>query len=71
MKLGQRKSCPQCGLVGHSTPTCHVVARGAHLPDRYDAQAQELVPTPGPAEHLGTGDMRVLVARLLRSGGKP
>jgi hypothetical protein len=71
VKHGTRKKCPQCGLEGHSTPACHVAARGSAFADQYDARAQELVPTPGPSEHVRVRDVRALVARLLRSGGRP
>ena len=70
MRKGQRKKCPQCGMVGHTSPVCHVAARGAFDPDEHDLRAQELVPTLAPGEHVRPGDVRVLVARLLRSGGR-
>jgi hypothetical protein len=63
-------TCPRCGMSGHTTPSCHVEARGAEGPDEHDRLAQELVPSPGHSGNVPIGDVRRIIAALLRSGGK-
>jgi hypothetical protein len=45
-------------------------ARGASDPDEHDERAQTLVATLGPGTNLPIGDVRKMVAALLRSGGR-
>jgi hypothetical protein len=63
-------TCVRCGMVGHSAPTCHVAARGASDPDEHDERAQHLVASLGPGTNLPIGDVRKMIAALLRSGGR-
>ena len=65
-----RYTCPRCGMSGHTTPSCHVEARGAEAPDDHDVRAQELVPSPGPSSNIPIREVRAMIAELLRSGGK-
>ena len=65
-----RYTCPQCGMSGHTSPSCHVAAREATEPDEHDRRAQDLIPSPGPSSNIPIRDVRGIVAALLRSGGR-
>lgn len=58
--------CYACGLLGHTSAACHVMARGARVPDRADELAQRLIPARTRERSPSIEDIRRDVAATLR-----